>query len=67
MRARLSVRRMLAVLTLSGAAAAGVGMVAAGQGDKPEADSVWDYTVVGVDLGGTDATVVLAVQDSIWD
>lgn len=63
---RLNVRRALAVLALV-AAAVGFGSAGAGHVARPEADSVWDYVVVGGTADGSDGPAVAMAMDSIWD
>lgn len=67
MHARLNLRRILAVLALSGAAVAAGGVTASGHAVQVKADSVWDVVVV---VGGEPAVgeePVASVMDSVWD
>lgn len=66
MRARLNVRRVAVALALA-AVTAGLGAVEAGHAGRPEADSVWDYAVVGVAVDGLNDPAVVDAMDSVWD
>lgn len=67
MRARLNLRRILAVLALSVAAVAAGGVTASGHAAHVKADSVWDFTVVGDEPAVSEEPGVASVMDSVWD